>query len=440
MKRLILVALLAGSGLAPAARAQLGGGGLGGASAAPSAATALGGGGVGAIAAPQKTIWGFFGLSKANCAACKQKLCASQLGQLMNNGLAPISGISGGLIPQFCPAAPTAAEAAALANTPGVSPAVAAAAKIKASEADAKARVAAVEYLGTVDCNVWPEAQAGLLKALREDPNECVRYAAARVLSNGCCCSRETIRKLTITVMGMAAVNEKGKTEDGAPAEGSERVRCAAMVALQTCLPVVPPEPVAPVDPGPGDGPRISPVPVKPPDGPEPLPMTAVSKDDSLARAAFVRNLNRKSAAEIVRDARLALQIVGKQEPGLFMTGNRTVLNAIARARTTPKAAGAVPSPSAPPAAEMAPTPTEAAPAPAPAPAVETLPAAPASPPLPANIPMPAEAAPTAGRGPTSYRTLAHTAAKPVADAPRPKRSLATVLAGDLRGQGVASR
>lgn len=436
MRRLTMVALLAAAALAPSARAQAIPGGLGGISGAPAAASGLGG--VGAIAAPQRTIWGFFGISKANCAACKQMLCNSQIGQLMNNGLAPVSGLTGGLIPQFCPAAPTAAQAAALANTPGVSPAVAAAAKIKASEADAKARVAAVEYLGTVDCKFWPEAQAGLLKSLREDTNECVRYAAARVLSNGCCCSRATIRALTISVMGMAAEDEKGVTEDKNPAESSERVRCAAMVALQGCLPLVPPEPPKVIESTP-DGPE-GPKPAKPlGDGPAALPpMTAISKDDSLARVAYIRALNKKPAAEIIADARLALEIFGRQGPSLGLTGNRTLANAIARARVAPKAAVSAPTtptPAAPPAAEMAPTPPAAA-----APAVEILPTAPAEPPLPSNIPMPAGAPETsAARGPTYYRTIAHTAAKPAPPA-RPSRSLATVLAGDLRGPASAPR
>src|SRR5437016_1696634 len=85
---------------------------------------------------------------------------------------------------------------------PDAIPAAAAAAKIKADEAAAKARVAAVEYLGTVDCHYWPDATDALIMALRADRNECVRFAAASVLNSGCCCNKKTIEALNITVAG----------------------------------------------------------------------------------------------------------------------------------------------------------------------------------------------------------------------------------------------
>jgi len=147
----------------------------------------------------------------------------------------PVGAISGGFICPLCPP-PTAAQIAALANKPNGG-AEAAAAKIQASEADAKARVAAVEYLGTVDCNRFPEAKKALLAALREDPNECVRFAAARSLNSGCCCDQEVIEKLRICVAG--------EKKDG-PAETSCRVKAAAFSALQNCLMRVPEEEEAP--------------------------------------------------------------------------------------------------------------------------------------------------------------------------------------------------
>ena len=107
----------------------------------------------------------------------------------------PVGAISGGFLCPLCPPAPSPAQIAALEKKPNGG-AEAAAAKIKASEADAKARVAAVEYLGTVDCNRFPEAKKGLLAALSEDPNECVRFAAARALNSGCCCDQEVIETL----------------------------------------------------------------------------------------------------------------------------------------------------------------------------------------------------------------------------------------------------
>ena len=59
-----------------------------------------------AAAPPQATLWGFLGLSKANCAACKDKICNSQLGVLLNGAAAPASALTGGLIPPFCPPVP----------------------------------------------------------------------------------------------------------------------------------------------------------------------------------------------------------------------------------------------------------------------------------------------------------------------------------------------
>ena len=220
--------------------AQAPGGALGaGAAAAPTAGSALGAGpalaspaaAAPAAAAAPRTIFGMFGLSSANIHACIAKLCKSQIGQLANNFLAgPVGGISGGLIPPLCPP-PSPAQIAALeSKAPGG--AAATAAKIQASEADAKARVAAVEYLGTVDCSRWKEATKALINALRADTNECVRYAAARVLNSGCCCNKETIEALRICVAG--------EDKDGNPPETSIRVKAAAFSALQNCLMRVP--------------------------------------------------------------------------------------------------------------------------------------------------------------------------------------------------------
>ena len=225
---------------APEARiwAQVPGGALGGVAAAPTAGSALGAGpalaspaAAAPAAAAPRTIFGMFGLSSANIHACIAKLCNSQIGQLANNFLAgPVGGISGGLIPPLCPP-PSPAQIAALENkAPGGAEATAA--KIKASEADAKARVAAVEYLGTVDCSRWKEATKALVSALRADTSECVRYAAARVLNSGCCCNKETIEALKICVAG--------EDKDGNPPETSIRVKAAAFSALQNCLTRVP--------------------------------------------------------------------------------------------------------------------------------------------------------------------------------------------------------
>ena len=66
--------------------------------------------------------------------------------------------------------------------------------------AAAKAKIAAIEYLATVDCGVWPEAEGSLIEALRNERVECVRYAAARALGTGCCCTEKTTAALTKTL------------------------------------------------------------------------------------------------------------------------------------------------------------------------------------------------------------------------------------------------
>ena len=135
--------------------------------------------------------------------------------------------------------------------------AAAAAAAIQASEAGAKARVAAIEYLGTVDCARWPEAQKALINGLRQDPNECVRFAAARALNSGCCCDKKVIKALQICVAG--------ESTDGAPAENSIRVKAAAFSALQNCLMRVPEDlPPETVPPPEGNRPRLTPAPPTP--------------------------------------------------------------------------------------------------------------------------------------------------------------------------------
>ena len=194
-----IAAILSVAAFSPELRAQglPGTAGLGAASGlGGGAATGLGSAAAAPAAAAPRTLWSFLGLSSSNLHACIDKLCASQFGQMLNSmATGPVAGVSGGFIPPLCPPAPNANQIAALENKPNGA-AEAAAAKIKASEADAKARVAAVEYLGTVDCNRFPEAKKGLISALRDDPNECVRFAAAKALNSGCCCDQQVIEAL----------------------------------------------------------------------------------------------------------------------------------------------------------------------------------------------------------------------------------------------------
>src|SRR5271157_114787 len=339
----LLVLALASS---PQTRAQDAGAAAvpGGASTAAASGLGAAGGGAAtpaaapAAAAPQ-TIWGFFGLSGANVHACIAKLCNTQLGQMANIlAIGPMGAVSGGFIPPLCPPAPTPQQIAALDKAaPGG--AAATAAKIKASEADAKARVAAVEYLGTVDCSRWKEATKALVNALRADTNECVRYAAARVLNSGCCCNKNTIEALKICVAG--------EDKDGNPPETSSRVRGAAFSALQNCLmkvpEVLPREEVKPIERERGSVPNLEPVP-----GPKPLGRERSTMNDgkdihlagSLSVAAtavprFDDQLQRKSLAQTVSEARQTLFDVSRtsRPPATLPPGKRSVLNAFVKAR-----------------------------------------------------------------------------------------------------------
>jgi hypothetical protein len=178
---------------------------------------------VGAAPAPAPAnLWTFLCPPPEKMAACKAYFCASPLGTMFNNGMAPLSALSGGLLPSCCPP-----YLAADLLKPSDSP-EGAAAQIKKDEAEAKARRAAVRYLGTVDCHYWPEAQEALVNALRADRNECVRLEAAWALGRGCCCTRFIIKELAICVEGSDA--------DGNPSETSDRVRAAAQGALAHCL------------------------------------------------------------------------------------------------------------------------------------------------------------------------------------------------------------
>lgn len=340
------IAGLMGMALAASpARAQLPAG-VGGSSAlsptAGAVTSALGGGASAtpvAGAAGQNSIWGFFGISKANCQACKNALCQSQLGLMLNSMLTgPVGGISGGFIPPLCPPALSPAAIAALPG--GAGGAAGVAAQIKADEADAKARVAAVEYLGTVDCNRYPEAKAALINALRVDRNECVRYAAARVLNSGCCCSKEMIDALKVCVAGTDT--------DGNAAETSSRVKGAAFGALQNCLMKVPdvlPEEKKPVIEREGGVPGVEPIPTeKPLNRDSPSATLTPPLTDAVAAAHFETNprvlpyreqLRHKTFGQTVDEARRTLFEVARNTPTptTLPPGKQSVYHALLRAR-----------------------------------------------------------------------------------------------------------
>ncbi len=289
-----------------------------------------------AAAASPTTLWSFLGLSGSNLQACKAKLCSSQIGQMLNSmATGPVGAMTGGFIPPLCPP-PSAAQIAALQQQP-LGGAQAAAAKIQASEAGAKARVAAVEYLGTVDCTRWSEATTALINALRADPNECVRYAAARALNSGCCCNQKTIEALRICVAG---------EEVGNPAETSARVKAAAFNALQNCLmrvaDVVPDENKGIIREGPPDQPKLEPIPRQPLDR-EKSTMKAgdgthiaashVVQNPALNR--FEQELRRKTYTQTVNEARQSLFEVARSanvSPTL-PPGKKSVFDLLNKAR-----------------------------------------------------------------------------------------------------------
>jgi hypothetical protein len=214
-----------------------------GAPAAPAAGAAGGGG------AP-RNIWSFFMKTPEQKAQCKANFCNSRIGMFINNLLVPAGAATGGLLGPICPPPGMGGPGGAggppnpddLKKSP-TSP-EGAAAKIKAEEAQAKAKVAAIEFLATVDCRYYPEAEAGLIAGLRAEKNECVRIAAAKALASGCCCSPKVVKALLISV--------NCSNKDGFPAEASELVRTYAYVALERCLrKCVEEEPEAPPEPPP---------------------------------------------------------------------------------------------------------------------------------------------------------------------------------------------
>ncbi len=228
-------------GLPGAVPPTLPGAGVGGLGAGAGAATGVAGatGAAGAAPAAPRNIWSFFMKTPEQKAQMKACFCNSRIGQFFNNMMLPASAVTGGLLGPICPG-PNAVNPADLNKSP-TSP-QGAAAKIKAEEAQAKAKIAAIEYLATVDCRYYPEAEAALINGLRAEKNECVRLAAAKAFASGCCCSAKVVKALTMSV--------NCSNKDGFPAEASELVRTYAYVALERCMrkcvegePELPPEP-----------------------------------------------------------------------------------------------------------------------------------------------------------------------------------------------------
>jgi hypothetical protein len=233
-----------------------------------------------APAAAPCNLWSFLLPTAQQRQSLCNCICGSTLGQMANSMLKPVSLFSGGMIPGICPG-PNSANPADLAKP--ADSAEGAAARIKQSEADAAARRAAVRYLGTVDCKRFPEAEAAIVNSLLTDTNECVRLEAALALGRGCCCTEVTVRALMQVVSGQAGND---------PPETSERVRCAAAIALDRCLarcadalcgtPVRPESPVPPEQP-----PKMQ-APAEPIPAPQPTPASPPASGPLLHQARRV--------------------------------------------------------------------------------------------------------------------------------------------------------
>lgn len=259
-------------------------------------------------ATPVGGLHQFLGLTPEAKDAKRRRICATQFGQLLNNMLKPLSIFTGGVLGNFCPQTPSAADLAK-------GGAEGAAAKIQKDEAEAKARRAAVRYLGTVDCHYWPEAEKELINSLRNDRNECVRYEAAVALGGGCCCT-----KRTMTAMAIAAT---GSDKDGSPGETCERVRNAALASLHHCLACFSEE-----------VPNVKrPDKPEPPSGSKPEKPTAL-QGSTIKLSAFYDQLEHKSMSQVVREAREATSgaAIASVERGSLPSGMRGMANIVANA------------------------------------------------------------------------------------------------------------
>lgn len=258
-------------------------------------------------AAPKGNLFDMLCPTDDQIKKCKDKICNCPLGQMLNSMIMPITAFSGGLIPPLCPPdQPNPADLGLDADS-----ALGAAAKIKADEAGAKARRAAMRYLGTVDCHYFPEAEGALIGGLRADKNECVRWEAALSLGKGCCCTKKTIEALNITV--------SGSEKDGHPYETSPRVIAAAFTALNHCLSCYQERPAT-----------------KPKEKAAPI---AISRDvEILMPEYYVKQLSSEPMEKIVASARLTLahynEDIIKRAP--LATGDRSITQIMAKAGTPP--------------------------------------------------------------------------------------------------------
>jgi hypothetical protein len=236
----------------------------------------------------EPTIWSKLGVSASQREYRARQMCKTPGGQLIGKMVNPLSVLSGGLISPFCPTTPSLAEL----QDPG---AIGAAAKVKQDRAGAEDRVKAVRYLGTVDCHYWPEAEDALIAALRVDRNECVRYEAAVILANGCCCTPKVM-------IALAAAVSCSQADDN-PIEKSGRVRAAAANALDKCMASTCGTPCGPM---PGVDP-ISPD----PDPKKNTPKTS-QRDDLTPTQRFYATVSKYPRDKVIAICRQALEVGAK--------------------------------------------------------------------------------------------------------------------------------
>ncbi len=282
--------------------------------------------GAAAAAAPAgPNLFSMLCIPEDKMAKCLECVCKIPLLRGMINGVGGVAGMAGLMPGPICPDPILEAAKDKPADAAAKGDAAAAAAKIKAIEADAKARRAALRYLGTVDCRYFPEAEEALTTGLRRDPIECVRWEAAMALGNGCCCTKKVLQALVDCL--------SSNPKDGAVAESSERVRAAAHFALNNCLSryeeVVPAKKRDKPPEGPGD---------KPPEKPTP---PVAGQNGTIDRAAYYQQVQNKSMEDLVREARRALA-QSNEAPGTMMpagaapmSGNRGLFQIMSNTKSS---------------------------------------------------------------------------------------------------------
>lgn len=268
-------------------------------------------------AAQAASFWGLIAKIPACLKACKAKFCASCCGQMFDSMLMPITFLTGGCV-RCCPIKPSDQDL----NKPGAEGACAA---VTLDTLDAKNRLEAVRCLASVDCNYWPEAEKGLIGFLRADKNECVRLYAAMALAEGCCCTKNTIEALTLTV--------SGSTKDGNPAEDSPRVKAIALQALNNCLaryqdpvPSRPPE-----APAPPEAPSPEGIPSPPPAGGSAPGELTPAPTGPMASYPYTYTTHKPKALDpVMIDAMRVADVANQNPPAtstMVRTGERDLFN-----------------------------------------------------------------------------------------------------------------